>query len=195
MGKVFSFLDSDGLLVFMSACRFLKAPQPTQRGRQPEDWQGQSAHQPEFLKRRKISRGIVRGSDFRNDRSHLHNRHSTATPLHFGLSRFRVCVFSPVERNVGKSPVRSVEVTPSKSLCKRETKGWNRDTAVSETTQLPVDSSGGLYDDQSSWPVQCDRRVKASGTQTYWPVQCDGTSEVFWKSSSTGPYHPAIRDK
>ena len=38
-------------------------------------------------------------------------------------------------------------------------------------------------------------QVKASGAQSYWPVQCDGTSEVFWKSSSTGPYHPAIRDK
>ena len=98
----------------------------------------------------------------------------------------------PVVGNVGRYAVRSIEVTPSKSLCKRETKGWNRDTAVSETTQLPVDSST-----KSSRPglSSVTGEVKASGTQSYWPVQCDGTSEVFWKSSSTGPYHPAIRDK
>ena len=83
--KVYSFLDSDGLIVFRKACRFLKAPQPTQRGRQPEDWQGQSAHQREILKRRKISRGIVRGSDFRNDRSHLHK-----LPLHCNSTALRV---------------------------------------------------------------------------------------------------------
>ena len=74
---------------------------------------------------------------------------------------------------------------------RKKSKGWKRDTAVSETTQLPVDRSGGLYDVQSSWPVQCDRRVKASGTQTYWPVQCDGTSEVFWKSSRPGLSSPS----
>ena len=112
---------------------------------------------------------------------------ATALQLHCtsGCHGF-VCVFSPVERNVGRSPVRSVEVTPSKSLCKRKTKGWNRDTAVSETTQPPVDSSGGLYNDQSSWPVQCDRRVKASGTQMYWPIR-DGRVKSSGSPVKTWP--------
>ena len=60
----------------------------------------------------------MRGSDFRNDRSHLHNRHSTATPLHFGVSQGFVCVVFSVVGNVGWSPVRSVDVTPSRSRSK-----------------------------------------------------------------------------
>ena len=143
--KVFSFLDRDGLLVFM--CR----NQPNE-GANPKTGRADRPINDKSSRRGKLREGSWAGVTS-GTTDHTCST-TTALQLHCtsGCQGF-LCVYSPVERYVSRSPVRSVEVSPSKSLCKRETKGWNRDTAVSETTQLPVDSSGGLYDDQSSWPV------------------------------------------
>ena len=106
----------------------------------------------------------------------MHNRHSTATPQHFGLSGFCVCVFSPVEGNVGWSLVRSVDVTPSRSL--RKGVGGVRDSRDRVPKRVRDSRDRVSKEDQSSFPV------KASGcfykVQSSWPVKSDRTSEGFW---------------
>ena len=124
---------------------------------------------------------------------------ATALQLHCttGCQGF-VCVAFPVVGKVGRS-VRSVEVTPLRSQYKgvemtrleaRVTETVSQNRHSRQLTVLAVCT-------KSSRPglSSVTGQVKASGAQSYWPVQCDGTSEVFWKSSRTGPYHPAIRDK
>ena len=150
MRKVYSFLNSVELKDGPKACRFQVTWSHNQLNEGANPKTGR-ADRP--IKNKSSRRGKLREGSWAGVTSGTTDHTcttATALQLHFKVSC--VCSLQLREMWVGP-PVRSVEVTPSKSLCKRKTKGWNRDTAVSETTQLPVDSSGGLYDDQSSWPV------------------------------------------
>ena len=69
--KVFSFLDSDERKVFRKACRFQRR-NPTQRGLQPEDWKGQWPSQQKNVKKRQVSKWIMKskGSELTNSTGH-----------------------------------------------------------------------------------------------------------------------------
>ena len=59
-----------------------------------------------------------------------------------------------------------------------------------------VKASSNLYTKSSRLGLSGETgQVKASGAQSSCPVQCGRTSEGFWKSRSTGLYHPAIQEK